>query len=248
MLKYGKLPPKAHPKTLMFEKYLKDPDIPPPPIKTYWGYKVQPGQWGMLGNDTIGNCTVASIAHILMSATAHTGKMVAPTMDDVLKVYSAVSGYDPKTGLNDNGAYITDVLNYWQTVGIAGHKIAGWAKIPEKNLLRVHQAIWLFSALDCGFVMPLSAMLQFNSGMAWHHDDNNTDVDGAHCVPLFNYGQLGLTGVTWAQLQQLTNQWFLEQCDEAYAVIMNEWVNDAGDAPNHLKMDELIADLKQIAA
>src|ERR1700690_4287507 len=77
--------------------------LAPTPVKVYWEYGVK-GPWGMLGNDRVGDCEIARIAHMLMLFTAHTGSMVIPTLDEVIAVYSAITGYDPATGANDNGA------------------------------------------------------------------------------------------------------------------------------------------------
>ena len=35
------------------------------------------------------------------------------------------------TGLNDNGAVILDVLNYWRKTGIGGHPISAYADLKE---------------------------------------------------------------------------------------------------------------------
>jgi hypothetical protein len=32
--------------------------LAPTPAKVYWEYKVPPGEWGMMGNDTVGDCEV----------------------------------------------------------------------------------------------------------------------------------------------------------------------------------------------
>src|SRR5580698_5360811 len=150
-MKFGKLAPKKNSKTLLLSKYLTTTlpaTLPPAPEKVWREYKVPPSLWGMLGNDTIGDCTCAAIAHFLMLVTAHTGTMVTPSVSDVLSVYSAVSGYDPATGANDNGAAITDVLEYWRTTGISGHKILAWAAIDPTNIPEVKQGIWLFGGVD----------------------------------------------------------------------------------------------------
>ena len=246
-MKFGKLAPKANVKTLSLAKYLTS-TVPDPPEKVWREYKVPPSLWGMMGNDTIGDCTCAAIAHLLMLVTAHTGAMVIPTDEEVLGVYSAVSGYDPKTGLNDNGAAITDVLNYWQTTGIANHKILGWAAINQQSVVTVKQAIWLFGGVDVGIAITQQAMSQFNSGQPWNLPDN-TALDGMHSVPLFGYGSEGGNCLTWAQRQGFNWGWFLAKCDEAYAVITPEWFNQATQkTPSGFDLATLEADLRAISS
>jgi hypothetical protein len=244
-MKFGKLAPKYNKKTLRLGKYLLDS----PPSKTWREYKVKESDWQMFSNDTIGDCTCAAIAHMLMLFTAHTGKMVIPDVSDVIKAYSAVSGYDPATGANDNGAAISDVLEYWQTTGIAGHKIAGWAAIDPTNALRLQQGIYLFGAVDAGFNVPASAMTQFSAGEAWDIVADDGGIEGGHSVPLFGYGSAGFDCCTWAKNQKLTNAFEKQYFDEAYCVITQDWLDSAtGLAPNTLNMDALVADLKEIEA
>ena len=242
-LRLGKLAPKVHPKTLLFSKYLKADAPPLPPQKVYWEYKVPADAWQMFGNDDIGDCTCACIAHMLMLVTAHTGSMVTPALADVIKVYSAVTGYDPSTGANDNGAAITDILEYWRTVGIAGHKILGWAQIDQTNKVAMRTAIYLFGGVDIGFNVPQSAMDQFQAGEPWDVVPDSP-IEGGHSVPNFGDGADGETCVTWAKLQQMSNQFLQTYCDEAYAVVTQDWIDQkSGLAPSHLDVDALIADL-----
>jgi hypothetical protein len=246
-LKLGRLPRKFHPKTLLFHKYALA-DAPPPPEKTYWEYKIPDDAWQMFGNDSIGDCTCACIAHMLMLVTAHTGTVVIPEESDVIAAYSAVSGYDPNTGANDNGAAITDVLNYWQTNGLAGHKILGWAEIDPTNAMHVNQAVYIFGGIDTGMNFPAEAMTQFNANQPWETGGDDT-LDGGHSVPIFGYGSEGKTCVTWARRQQLSNDFYSSFFDEIYAVVTTDWLNNAdGLAPNQLDLDALTADLEAIKA
>lgn len=244
-MRLGRLPRKLNRKTLVFADYV----LPTPPEKVYWEYKIPDDAWGMFGNDTIGDCTCAAIAHMLMLATAHTGSIVIPTEQDVIAAYSAVSGYNPVTGQNDNGAAITDVLNYWQTTGLAGHKIGGWAEIDPQNLEHCELGIYLFGADDIGVNFPNSALQQFNAGQPFNLVSDDGGIDGGHSVPLFGQGSEGMTCVTWAKRQQMGTSWYQKYCDESYVVLTEDWIEAARQvAPNGLNYDALQADLKAIAA
>src|ERR1700727_2323390 len=106
-MKLGKLAPKRNRKTLSFVAYLKTPVLPAPPEKNFWEYKVPPATIGMYGNDTVGDCTIAEVSHDLILKTAHTGTPFFPDPDEVLKMYSAISGYDPSQ-TDDQGNNPTD--------------------------------------------------------------------------------------------------------------------------------------------
>lgn len=244
--KLGKHAPKKSSKTLLFSNYLtaKAPD---PPNKVWREYKVSPTAWGMFMNDTIGDCTCAAIAHMLMLMTAHTGTMVVPTEQEVLTAYTAVSGYDPNTGMNDNGAAIVDVLNYWHTTGIAGHKILGWAQIDNTNVYAVKQAIWLFGGVDLGVQLPNIALEQLSLNQPWGLVSNDEGNAGGHSIPNFGYGSQGTNCITWGRRQGMSWDWFKQYCDEAYIVITQDWIDQAtNQTPSGFDLETLMKDLQAL--
>src|SRR4051812_17423635 len=93
----GKLPPRYDARTLRLEHYLDLSALPPPPLECDWTAKVG-AKWGMMLNDRIGDCAIAAPGHMMMAWTANAGRPFVPTDAQVLAAYSAVSGYDPKTG------------------------------------------------------------------------------------------------------------------------------------------------------
>jgi hypothetical protein len=248
-MKLGKLAPKHNAKTLQFSKYLLPSALPPPPSKAYYEYRVPASAWGLLGNDQYGDCTCAGPGHEIMNRTAHSGTMATITEADALTMYAAICpGFDPTTDANDNGAAITDALNYLLTTGLAGHKINGWAAIDNTNILSIKQGIYLFGSVNIGVQLPNSAMTQTQAGQSWDVVADDGGIDGGHCVPLMGYGAAGCTCVTWGQLQQMSWPWFLKYCDEAYAEIALDWLNANGEAPNSLNIDALTADLNALKA
>lgn len=244
--KLGKLRPKKNRRTLRLANYMLS-GLPEAPAKLWREYKIPEGGWGMMKNDQLGDCTCAAIAHMVMLFTAHTGTMVTPTDEDVVGVYSAVTGYNPADPSTDQGAAITDILQYWQTTGIAGHKILGWAKIAN-NAASVRQAMYLFGAVDIGFNVPQSAMNQFDDKQAWDIVPDDGGIQGGHSVPLFGYGSEGFDCTTWGANQKLTTAFANAYCDENYVVITNDWIDAAsGLAPNTFDLAMLQADLAIVA-
>lgn len=239
--KLGRLPRKEHPRTLKLSHYTASL---PEPSKSYWEYMVS--NWPMMGNDQIGDCTCACAGHMEQNWTAHTFGMQNPRDDQIISAYSAVSGYDPLTGANDNGAAITDVLSYWASTGIAGRKILAWAEIDQANLDAVKQAIFLFGGIDIGFSVPQSAMDQFDAGQSWTVIPQSS-IEGGHSVPILGYGSAGCTCVTWAKLQPMTWDFFKTYCDEAYAIITQDWLTKAQTTPiAGLDLNALQADLSAL--
>jgi len=251
--KLGKLAPKVHEKTLLFGNFLGDAIPPPaPPTKRAWEYGIPDSEWGMYGNDQIGDCTCASKAHILMAVSANAGKLFVPTLDDVVSLYTNVTGYDPAQtqpdGSNptDNGAVMTDVYAYMLAHGFAGRKILGWVQIDHTNRTHFEQCVELFGACDVGVQLPASAMNQFNAEQSFDVVEPDGGIEGGHCIPFLGYGSLGETCITWARRKPAGIPWFQKYCDEAYGLIWEDWFDTTGVAPNHFNKDALWAALQAL--
>jgi hypothetical protein len=248
-LKYGKLAPKFNPKTLLLSKYLLPSALPPPPEKRAWEYAVPDTTWAqsMLGNDQVGDCVIAAMLHYIMAATANTGKPVTFTTDQAIQIYSAITGYVPGDPSTDNGTAWTDALEFWQTNGIFGHYILGWASIQFQNLTSLRQGVDIFGATLIGTAVTESMENQFGAGQPWNPPFSGGTV-GLHGIPMLGYGSQGQTVITWAAREQedLTAP---SLHDEAYVPVTQDWLDSAtGLAPNTLDLDTLNADLKLIAA
>src|SRR5579863_10642044 len=102
-LKLGKQDARHDPRALLLASYIT-PALPAPPT-TFDLTSKMPADWGMMDNDQIGDCTCAAAGHLIMEWTANAGKkMVTPTDKQIVAAYSAITGYNPTTGANDNGA------------------------------------------------------------------------------------------------------------------------------------------------
>lgn len=235
----GKHPPKHDARTLSLLNYLRPGKLPPaPPSVDFWS-KVS--GWPMLGNDQLGDCTVAAAAHMIEQWTSYAGTAFTPSDADVVQAYSAVSGYDPATGENDNGAAMLDVLNYWRKQGVGQHRILAYTAAGRPF---VREAIYLFGSLYTGFNLPVSAQRQ----QVWDvGGEGNTEPGswGGHAVPLVGYDADGLVAVTWGGLKRLTWAFLDAYCDEAYAVLSNDFINQTTHLnPDHFNLPALQRDLR----
>jgi len=130
-LKLGKSVARHDPRALLLASYVT-PALPVPPASFDLTSKVK--AWGMMDNDQIGDCTCAAAGHLIIEWTANAKKkMVTPTDKQIVAAYSAITGYNPVTGANDNGANEVDVLNYWRQTGIAKHKIGAYVSLEPAN-------------------------------------------------------------------------------------------------------------------
>lgn len=242
MFKLGKHPARLDPRTLRLSHYLTA--LPPAPASIDWGAKVS--RWGMMLNDRIGDCAIAGPAHMIEAWSADQNKPKIISDAAVLKAYSAVSGYDPGTGQNDNGCVMLDVLNYWRKTGIGGHKIGAFASVNPKNIDHVKIGMDLFGGLDLGFALPVSCQNQDVWDVAGG-SRGRPGSWGGHCVNGVAYDAKTLTCITWGGRKQMTWAFFTKYCDEAYALISSDWVTGKVKAPSGFDLATLQADLKAVA-
>ena len=248
--KLGKLPPKHDSRTLQFANYLTPALLPATPKYYNWSSKVQ--SWPMMKNDEVGDCTIAATGHMIEVWTANTNKLAIVSDNDIIRAYSDVSGYDPKTGENDNGAVMLDVLKYWRKTGIGGHKINGYIQVQTKNHAHVQAATYLFGSLDIGVALPKTIENQTGPGLKWDvpkqglHGDGTPGSLGGHAVNIVSYDQTGVLLVTWGALQFATWKFLDAYCDEIYAVLSPDWINAKGKSPSGFNLAQLKDDLKQL--
>jgi hypothetical protein len=251
-LKLGKLPPKHSAKTLSFAKYAANV-LPDPAAKVYREYKTPQAARQMLGNDQYGDCTCAAAANLEILWSCHTGVCVVPSTQEALALYSAVTGFNPSDPNTDQGAAMTDVLNYWQTSGfsIGGilHRILGWAAIDFTNPLHRHLGVQLFGATYVGVNLPSSAMDQFNAGQPWEVVPN-APIEGGHAIIHPGYGALGGDYVTWANWEQKASAaWEAAYIEEEYVIITQDWLDAVTrKTPGGLDLATLQADLNSLEA
>jgi len=241
--KLGRLPKKADPRTLQLARYLS-PTLPPIHLSTSWA-RLATGDPPMFANDRIGDCTVAALAHSLRICSSAAGNQIVVSDADVLKVYSAISGYDPDDPSTDRGAYCLDALKYVRTHGLGGHKIRAFAEIDPTDLRSLYATIDLFGTAYGGYGLPRSAQSQ----LVW---DLSSGPDaapwswGGHAMSETDHGPFAENMATWGRLQTATRAWGQRYREESYAVIWDVWVPPAGLSPSGFDLAQMLEDLEAV--
>ena len=191
-LKLGKSAARHDPRTLLLASYVT-PALPTPPASADLTTKVG-SSWGMMDNDQLGDCTCAAAGHLIMEWTANAGKkMVTPSDKQIVAAYSAITGYNPVTGANDNGAVEIDVLNYWRQSGIAAHKIGAYVALEPSNHNHIMDSVYIFEGCYIGMQLPISAQAQVQNHQPWSVPPGGPTGDGkpgswgGHAVPVVAY-------------------------------------------------------------
>jgi hypothetical protein len=207
--------------------------------------------WPILGNDKIGDCVFVAMAHLVQSWSMYSaGAETLIPERRVIGAYSAVTGYDPYTGTNDNGAVSTKALSYWRRTGLDGHKIAAYLQVDHRDENEVRAAMNLFGGLFIAASMPLSAGDQFEAYKTWtpgRGARGRAGSWGGHAIHMGRYDATGLTVSTWGRAQKATWSWFDAYVDEAYAIVSPDFLTAAsGMNPLGFDLTRMLADLRTI--
>ena len=148
--RFGKHPPKIDYRTLRLRDYVSA--LPPPPAsadtlpRLYSKLKISDPTklFPMDGNDTLGDCTIAALAHAVTIYEGLVGKK------DIMAKTAVVKLSMHLTGGVDSGLNELDVLNYWSQHAAGREKIFMFASIDPKNLTHIQQAIQIFMGVHLG--------------------------------------------------------------------------------------------------
>lgn len=250
-VRLGKRPATHDRRDLRFVDFAATGELPKHPARFGHEKAVEADGWGMLANDKHGDCVFAGAAHEHMLWERAGGALnPAPfRAADVLSDYGAVTGFDPKTGDNDNGTIVREAMSYRRRVGVLDgrgqrHKIGAYLALEPGNWDHLLEAVYLFGAVGIGIEFPASAMDQFNRGAPWDVVSGSR-VEGGHYIPLVAKRDR-LVCVTWGKTQEMTKRFYVKYCDEAWALVSPELLNASGETPEGLDLAELNAALRSL--
>jgi len=245
--KLGKNPPVFDKRTLRLGSYLTA-KLALPPTMMNWAKPVL--SWGMMGNDTYGDCTCAAAGHMIMEWTANNGDEVIIPDKNIITFYNHFAHGNP-----DAGANMLDVLKFWRQAGLDNHKIQAFVSLEPHNNVEAQDAVNLFGNCYIGLALPDFAVAPGTDFLKnpWvvppqgPIGDATPDENNGHCVPAVGYDQHNIYVVTWGIVKSMSWQFYNTYMDEAYAVLSPDWFNSkTRQTPEGLDITTLIKDLQEI--
>ena len=134
--------------------------------------------WGMLGNDTYGDCGVAGLEHGFMAAASVTGEAETFATDQ-----QAVEFYLTYTGGQDTGVVLSQYLAYVRKSGFYGQTVQAFAPVSVHDVPTLQTAVWMYDFAYTGIVVTQQMQEDFAAGQPWTLESLESPVDGGHCVP-----------------------------------------------------------------
>jgi len=196
-------------------------------------------QWGMDSNDSLGDCTIAAVDHLIAAWNADLDEQDPRPADGEIQAtyFSLTGGQD--TGLNEQ-----QVLQTWQSTGLFGNKIAAFAPFSTSNIVEMHQAVAFYRGAYLGIQCPQSAQQQFSEGKPWTYVPGSP-VEGGHAICAVGYTPTTLLCVSWGALVEVTYTFLAHFLDEAWVAVSHELVEHGNDGYG-LDTSALLADIASI--
>jgi len=197
--------------------------------------------WGVLGNDTHGDCTFAGIVHARMANAATLGLTETfPSDADVVNAYLSF------TGGADQGAVEADLLKFWQTNDLFGSKLAAFAPTDHADLDELRSVIASYGLVYIGVKLPVTFQQQFVQNQPWDLTGTPADnqIEGGHCIILTGYDKDYAECITWGKVQKVSWRWLQSYMEESWALITPEIVEKG--LYGNMRLEELTTDLGKL--
>lgn len=244
----GKRPARHDPRVPLMT--VAAPALQAPPPTADWYNKVT--NWGMLANDTLGDCVEAAVLHSIEQFSTYAGAPVIPSSQEAVTFYADATGYTPSNPATDQGSYVLGsggVMQYWLTKGVVcggkSNKVKVFLQIARRNPYEWMQGIFTFGGMLTGIQLPQVIMSGNSVPSVWA--DYFGPIDGGHEIWINGY-EMTSTGrvydlVSWGQMYKATEEFLLHVVDETVVVVDPVEINARGVDAGGLTMDQLAADI-----
>lgn len=244
----GKLPARHDYRTYRLAAAL-EAALPAVPPERNWSQGVPYQMWG---NDRFGCCAFAAqAAHVATWTKAAQGLVMVSTAQ-VLENYATVTGFDPKTGTNDNGTVLLDELNAWRTTGFqrpgqTRDFLTAFGSIQPTDTISIKRGIAFLGGVLAGVVVP-HGFLSLPIGETWDLtmlSGPDLAPAGGHAIALVGYNADGVFFNTWGARTFMPWATFMQISDEAYGLLSREnWLGVPGTSPTGEEFDALLAEVR----
>jgi hypothetical protein len=242
-VKLGKQPYRHDDRTLQLARYVDPTRLPAKALDL----TEHVSDWGMLGNDQVGDCGPAAWQHLRMARSAlDAGQPVQVTTQDTFELYQRVSGWNGRIDdPSDQGVVLLDMLNQLRHDG----QLYAFAQVNPRDRRMLAAAHYLFGGLLYGFALPLYIQPRGGRVPPWRlkahsRDDAIPGSWGGHAV--CSARMPGHRVVSWGQVIPCSLGFIDHYCDEAWAIISPEWLGADQRTPAGLDLAALEADLARL--
>ena len=224
-----------------------------PPRSADWLARC-PADGNPLGNDTVGDCVPCAELRAIQVRRANSwGDSWRPTRDNALGLYTALTGFNPTTGLPDDGTDTARAMASWATGGIRIDEqnldVVCWATVDPADAAHIAIAIGHTGPIQVSLALPSAAQdLAVWSqppgiGTGWEPGSW-----GYHRVMVGAFDADRRVCRTWGQDVAIHPAFWSAYVVAVDAALSREWMEATGLAPSGLDWDALRQDVASFAA
>lgn len=206
-------------------------EVPSPLPAVDWSFGM-PADVGAMGNDHLGDCTIAAIYHAIQVWTFNAGGAMQTSPDcDVIDTYGKFCGYVRGQPSTDNGGVEQFVLRDWIRDGVptngGDQKLTAFVEVDPRNHTDLKRVVQ-----DCGIAylgISVPAYVLTNTPKVWDIEPNaDNKIDGGHALAAAGYDERGLKVCSWGEWYVLTWAFLDKHLDESYALVDADWLTAKG--------------------
>lgn len=248
-VRLGKLPARHDKRNLQLNNYTSG--LAASPLLWDVPALVKKFNFGMMGNDKLGDCTAAAIFHQIQVWTYYARNQVVTVPDsEVIRFYSLTTGYNPSDPNSDRGGVELDILNYWRKNSFDNHTLSSFISITPPDHNEFRDSIYYFGGAYLGIQLPIAAQgknqwvtSSLSCGPSWEPGSW-----GGHAVVSPWYNKIGPVVITWGTLLQMSWDFLDRYCDEAYCLLSPDYMNNNNRSPLGFDFETLSKDLQLVTA
>lgn len=192
-------------------------------------------QWGMLGNDTEGDCVPAATEHTRIAKGLYNGD-TAPTTGGTLGLYhkyGAAQGQGPDSDEGcDIGTWLLWVYDEFEKAKAAGDDIDefAFAEITDLSQPSLNKEMLAANGIILGVNLTDDAQQLFPNSPWTVANGETPDPEEGHGIIQVKYNDADqmATAVTWGELQEMTYAWVAACTEEAWIIYTREDAERAG--------------------
>jgi len=193
--------------------------------------------FGVMLNDTLGDCTCAAYYHARQVWTFHGGVESTAPDSDVELLYEEACGYNPNEAGEGPGGNEQTVLTFLHTtgapIGPAGQQrdqITAFVEVDPRNVNDVKRTIFDLGLVYIGFNVPQNILPADGSPppSVWTVAPGKPRIIGGHAVVLPGYDSTGLVVISWGEKYTMTWEFFATYVDEVYGISDPAWTQNGG--------------------
>jgi hypothetical protein len=227
--------------------------------------------WGMLKNDTLGDCGPAMLLHAIEAFHLDAGTPVPHVTDaDAIRAYEQIGGYVQGNESTDRGVDNHVLVQNWEHPGISvsadrsaasalnaaadqaaapKHTIAGSLFVDTKDHELAKRAIWEFVVLFRAVGLPVTAQRQKKWDVVeGAGEDGDVGSWGYHDIPLVSYDEKLVRLITWGTPLLASWAFDAKYAVEGFVVVTQEQLNASGVSPAGFDWTAISRDFKALGA